>query len=560
MVADQGKQIALFRYGIISDFVNRTQLLEYGEKEKLLRSKYDCTWRIPYSDRTRVSRTIILYWIRRYKEGGEKIEALYPQRRSDIGNSRVIDTQTAKNLTNLTKNSDISSAKTILSEMNHRGLVSPGTLLTYPTVCRFLWQNGLMENLKKRKKPSIKDSHSLADDILWMQKLQQSKINLEELQHELSLKIAPEEVKLLYMCNKMAQLIYRKRALTILSYYKGIPIDLISNHYLIPKATILNHLKVFKEQGPKKLMKINRGQFKKYENPKYIKELFTILHAPPSSYGFNRTSWKQADIKKVMDEKGLKICIGYVKTIIKKAGYQYKKAKTVLTSKDPEYNEKIKAIKSILSDLGRKEKFFSVDEYGPFAIKMHGGKSIVPPGETNTVPQWQKNKGSLIITAALELSTNQVVHFYSERKNTDEMIKLLEILINKYRNENCIYFSWDAASWHASKKLKKKVEEINSDKFIKKRKSPKVELAPLPTCAQFLNVIESVFSGMARAIIHNSDYASVDECIKAIDRYFHDRNKHFKENPKRAGKKIWGKEREKAVFCESNNCKDPMYR
>ena len=155
MVADQGKQTALFRYGIISDFVNRTQVLEYGEKEKLLRSKYNCTWRIPYSGRTRISRTIILYWIKRYKEGGGKIEALYPQRRSDIGKSRVIDTQTAKNLTNLAKNFDISSVKTILSEMNRRGLVSPGTLLTYPTVYRFLCQNGLMENLKKRKNENI---------------------------------------------------------------------------------------------------------------------------------------------------------------------------------------------------------------------------------------------------------------------------------------------------------------------------------------------------------------------------------------------------------------------
>ena len=74
------------------------------------------------------------------------------------------------------------------------------------------------------------------------------------------------------------------------------------------------------------------------------------------------------------------------------------------------------------------------------------------------------------------------------------------------------------------------------------------------------SVIESVFSGMARAIIHNSNYQSVEECKLAIDRYFEERNQHLKRNPKRAGKKIWGKEREKAVFSESNNCKDPMYR
>jgi hypothetical protein len=54
---------------------------------------------------------------------------------------------------------------------------------------------------------------------------------------------------------------------------------------------------------------------------------------------------------------------------------------------------------------------------------MQGGISLVPEGSTRTVPQNQKSKGRLIVTAALELSTNQVTHFYSEKKNTEEMIK-----------------------------------------------------------------------------------------------------------------------------------------
>jgi ABC-type Mn2+/Zn2+ transport system ATPase subunit len=65
---------------------------------------------------------------------------------------------------------------------------------------------------------------------------------------------------------------------------------------------------------------------------------------------------------------------------------------------------------------------------------------------------------------------------------------------------------------------------------------------------------------MARAIIHNSDYKSVDEAKAAIDRHFTERNNHFLEHPRRAGKKIWGKEREPAAFSEANNCKDPIYR
>ena len=37
-------------------------------------------------------------------------------------------------------------------------------------------------------------------------------------------------------------------------------------------------------------------------------------------------------------------------------------------------------------------------------------------------------------------------------------------------------------------------------------------------------------------------------------------SQHLQSQAKRAGKKIWGKERALADFSEANNCKDPRYR
>ncbi len=142
-----------------------------------------------------------------------------------------------------------------------------------------------------------------------------------------------------------------------------------------------------------------------------------------------------------------------IRTIIKEAGYKWRKARIVLTSKDPEYRAKIEVIKKILSELKSDEAFFSIDEFGPFAVKKRGGRKRVAPEESYTVPQWQKSKGYLIITAALELSRNQVTHFYSAKKNTREMIKMMDLLRSQYRDCKTIYLSWDAASWHISKEL-----------------------------------------------------------------------------------------------------------
>jgi hypothetical protein len=126
------------------------------------------------------------------------------------------------------------------------------------------------------------------------------------------------------------------------------------------------------------------------------------------------------DIVQVLRDRGLGLCKQGVLRIFRKAGCRFRKAKKVLTSNDPDYKQKLQEITNILRNLRLDEKFFSVDEYGPFAVKMQGGRSRMAPGEFKTVPQYGKSKGSLIVTAALELSGNQITHFYSERKNTQE--------------------------------------------------------------------------------------------------------------------------------------------
>ena len=286
--------------------------------------------------------------------------------------------------------------------------------------------------------------------------------------------------------------------------------------------------------------------------------IFKVLHSPPKKYGSNRSSWVYAELQKAIESEGVRVGQHSIRAIIRAAGYRWLKAKKVLTSNDPEYRQKVDRIHQILSALKPTEGFFSIDEYGPFAVKKRQGKKLIPAGQSFSVPQWQKSKGYLIITAALELSTNQVTHFYSTKKDTDEMIILLDLLLQKYRHLDRIFLSWDAASWHLSKKLFKKIELHNENAAA--AKLPLVDLAPLPAGAQFLNVIESVFSGMARAVIHNSDYASIDAAKVSIDRHFENRNAHFRDNPRRAGNKIWGKERTSPTFSESNNCKDPKYR
>jgi hypothetical protein len=207
-----------------------------------------------------------------------------------------------------------------------------------------------------------------------------------------------------------------------------------------------------------------------------------------------------------------------------------------------------------LANRGADEAFFSIDELGPVAVTMRGGCSLQLPGQIRTVPQWQNSRGAFILTAALDLAKNQMSYFFSEHKNTDETIRLVESLRERYATHRTLYLSWDSAPWRRSARLEEHLTLLN-DRASRDRR-PRIETLPLPTSAQFLEVIESVFSGMARAALHNSDYATLEDAQAAVTRYFEERNDAFRREPRRAGRAIWGMEPVLTSFSKANNCKD----
>jgi transposase len=392
-------------------------------------------------------------------------------------------------------------------------------------------------------------------DVEWMRQLLQNDVDEAALRRELD-DIPELSVLLRHLHN--GRLSDRNRSLAVLASHRKISSKTICAFLGVGKAFVRKCRNKFGSMGATILFAPQTKSNRKFDNEKLRAAVFKMLHEPPAEHGINRTSWTLALLCKTLKENGTPVGISVVAKMIKGAGYKWRKAKVVLTSNDPTYMEKLARIRFILSNLQPDEVFFSIDEFGPFAVKMKPGRTLAPPGFQPTVPQWQKSRGCLIMTAALELSSNQVTHFYSAKKNTDEMIRMMETLIIEYSGRRKLYLSWDAASWHISKKLFSRIDAHNAT--ATNDGGPLVETAPLPAGAQFLNVIESVFSGMARAIIHNSDYKSVDSAKAAIDRYFEDRNNQFQRNPKRAGQKIWGQERAPAVFSDASNCKSPQYR
>lgn len=143
MTEEDKKQVAAFRFGVICELVNGTDL-QPGEKKRLIQQKCSRKWQIPFSEKTRIGRSTILRWVRRYKANHHKLESLYPQDRSDRGKSRSLDEETCLALSQLRQELPQATIARLIEQMQQRGLVSAGIQLKASSVYRFLHEHNLM--------------------------------------------------------------------------------------------------------------------------------------------------------------------------------------------------------------------------------------------------------------------------------------------------------------------------------------------------------------------------------------------------------------------------------
>src|SRR5262249_18512967 len=225
----------------------------------------------------------------------------------------------------------------------------------------------------------------------------------------------------------------RNRALLALSVGCGLPIGHLAQYPVSSRTSVRRWKHIFLTFGFDELVQSPSRLKLRFKDENISAAIFTTLHEPPALHGFSRTNWRQVDLKRALDAKGVRVSIWSIRRAVRAATYQWRKAKVVLTSNDPDYRSKVEHIKQILGSLRDDECFFSIDEFGPFAIRLVPGRKLCAPGEVPSVPQWQRGRGTIIITGALELRTNQITHFYSEHKNTGEMIRMVDLLRRQYK-------------------------------------------------------------------------------------------------------------------------------
>ena len=138
MNQEKKEKIAVFRFGVIFPLVECNTRDYWGEKSRILKELISREWDIPFSDRNYISKATILNWLRRYQEGGNRIEALYPADRGDRGRVRSIDDSTIDALVKLRGEFPKVSTPRLVEIAKAKGLFPENKEVSMATIYRLM--------------------------------------------------------------------------------------------------------------------------------------------------------------------------------------------------------------------------------------------------------------------------------------------------------------------------------------------------------------------------------------------------------------------------------------
>jgi putative transposase len=158
---DVHEQVALFRYGVIADFIN----LPPGTKGlyALIKKKAGQRYTIPGSRRTKVAEETIRSWLKKYRKGG--FDALQPKTRMDKGKARRLPQEVADVLLTIKEENPEFTVPLVIKKARTTGLIADTVRLPQSTIYKLLARHGLTKEKTVPAKDHRRFAYQHAGDL-----------------------------------------------------------------------------------------------------------------------------------------------------------------------------------------------------------------------------------------------------------------------------------------------------------------------------------------------------------------------------------------------------------
>src|SRR5436853_2976032 len=112
------------------------------------------------------------------------------------------------------------------------------------------------------------------------------------------------------------------RNLIVTRYLQGNPLASVASEFRVTAKTVLKWVRRYETKGLAGLSdKSSRPHRIARRHPlpdsNFEAQLFSILHSPPTEFGFNRTTWKQDDLRQALKDRGYSATKASIAKVVK---------------------------------------------------------------------------------------------------------------------------------------------------------------------------------------------------------------------------------------------------
>ena len=246
----------------------------------------------------------------------------------------------------------------------------------------------------------------------------------------------------------------------------------------------------------------------------------------PKDFGYPFARWPLDKLRLALVEQKTvdSISIEALRKILRSHNITFQRTRTWKESKDPEFKEKKKRIRELVTNHAHHRDqgvVIALNEFGPFALRPELGANWAEMKKPDRVPAtYSRGKGEQHLMAALDLTNNKLYGWMIPRKRWWRLSAFLMYLKRKYSCKPHVILDNHSTP---------EKEEIRGW-----TRANDVELAYTPTNASWLNPIECHFVPIKELVLRNIYYTDKKEQARAIRRYISWRNAHKDDQRLRA--------------------------
>jgi transposase len=260
------------------------------------------------------------------------------------------------------------------------------------------------------------------------------------------------------------------------------------------------------------------------------KELREILHRSPRTFGKPRSTWTLELVAEVWFEQGItprRLSGEAVRVNLKRLGINWKRARTWMTSPDPQYAAK-KARRDRWLRLAVKHADWVVgfeDEVWWSRLaqpRMHAWTDGPPMKvQVLTADDDDPEPDAICCYGMLRNDTGRVMlRFVEGRPQGEVTIQFLSWVCDSITEEGkkALIVIWDGPSWHRSDAVSVWLREHNEQ--AKQEGRAKIVLCELPVASPWLNNIEPCWTHAKKAIVEPDRKLTAEEITKRVCDHF----------------------------------------